>query len=186
MSLLPLCKSGIPSCTSLFALRHYSVPPLKLADFHFEQRFPYVLPRYLWYKGTKYEKKESSEKRGREKKVRWWGRCYLSRQISTLFFGSAKVRNMVTCGASRNSRQLAPASLRAKRATELRPRREESTSDPTLRVARPTSHVVYIARGRNITLRRWRSLVRWYFLQALRGPNSTPRALPIIAVDTTK
>ena len=35
MSLLLLCNSGIRSCTSLFELSHYSVPPLKLADFHF-------------------------------------------------------------------------------------------------------------------------------------------------------
>ena len=40
------------------------------------------------------KKKESSEKRERKKKVRWRGRCYLSRQIYTLFFGSAKVRNI--------------------------------------------------------------------------------------------
>jgi hypothetical protein len=54
--------------------------------------YPYI----FWgiYRPCGPKKKEISEKRERKKKVRWWGRCYLSRQILTLLFGGAKVWNI--------------------------------------------------------------------------------------------
>ena len=49
------------------------------------------------YVGTKYEEERRIQEKRKKEGSRCRGRCYLSRQISTLFFGSAKVETSKSC-----------------------------------------------------------------------------------------
>ena len=55
------------------------------------------------YVGTKYEEERRIQEKRKKEGSRCRGRCYLSRQISTLFFGSAKVETSKSCLWTRRS-----------------------------------------------------------------------------------
>ena len=57
------------------------------------------------YVGTKYEEERRIQEKRKKEGSRCRGRCYVSRQISTLFFGSAKVETSKSCLWTRCSTQ---------------------------------------------------------------------------------